>query len=103
MQLMARSLDISTKQERYNNATFLAKAKIEEVMGKVIDNFSTNRSESATAFASPYTDYKYTVSDDVGTDIKVISVTAWYDDDGDGALDSGEESITLDTKVADRS
>lgn len=102
MIIVSQIIENSLKSERLTKVIFLGESKIEEVKRDVINDFSTSRDESATAFASPYDDYKYTVADDEGTDIKVIQVQVWYDGDGDSALGSGEESITLDAKIADR-
>ncbi len=47
-------------------------------------------------------DYYYTVSDDMGSDIKELSVIVWFDENGDGNLDEEEQNVRLDTKIADR-
>jgi len=102
MVIVPQIIDNSLSSERITKVIFLGENKLEETKRDIINTFATSRDESATAFASPYGDYKYIVSDDEGTDIKVIQVQVWYDGDGDDILDSDEESITLDTKVTDR-
>ncbi len=102
MQIVPGMLKVGTKVEVVTKATFLAEKKLEEVLGLIESDYSVNRTQAATAFPSPDTLYKFTVSDDAGADIKVLNVTVWNDDDGDGVIDSDEYSVSLDTKVADR-
>ena len=103
MQILAQSLGLSMKEERLTKVIFLGERKMEEVRGKVTYDFDTSRAESAAQFLVPYDEYKYTVADDEGADIKVISVTVWHDEDDDDVVDNDEETITMDTRVADRS
>lgn len=102
MVIVPQMIENSLKSERLTKVIFLVENKTEEVKRDAIYDFSTSCDESVTAFTSPYGDYKYTVSDDEGTEIKVIQVQVWYDEDTDNILDSGEDSIVLDTKIADR-
>lgn len=102
MIIVPQIIENSLKTERLTTAIFLGESKLEDVKRDVINDFSDAKDESASSFSPPYGDYKYTVSDDEASDIKIIQVTAWYDEDDDDVLDSGEESIILDTKVADR-
>lgn len=102
MLIVPQMLGNSLKTERLTTVIFLGENKMEEVKRNVITAFAVSRDNPAAAFAAPYGGYKYTVSDDEGAAIKVIGVQAWYDEDGDNVLDSGEVSITIDTKIADR-
>lgn len=102
MMITTQMLDSSMKDEHLTKVIFLAEHKMEQVKRELVNDFSTSRDESVTAFDSPYDDYKYTVSDDEASGIKVIQVNVWYDEDNDNTLDSNERSITLNTKVADR-
>jgi hypothetical protein len=75
---------------------------MEEIKSLINSSYSVNRTQSATAFPSPNSLYKFTVADDGGANIKVINVTVWNDNDGDNTIDSNEYSVSLDTKVANR-
>lgn len=102
MIITSQMIESSLKTERFTTVIFLGEQKMEEVKRDAITNFTDSRDASAAAFPSPYGDYKYTVSDDEGLSIKVMRVQSWYDEDGDNILDAAEESITFDTKIADR-
>lgn len=102
MIIVPQIIENSLKTGRLTTAIFLGEHKLEDVKRDVINDFSDSKDKSASSFSPPYRDYKYTVSDDEGSDIKIIQVRAWYDENDDNVLDSGEESITLDTKIADR-
>lgn len=100
MQLVARMLQLSSKQEYHNNVVFLAEREMEEVEGRLFGNFSTNCNQAVSVFAAPHAAYKYVVTDDLGATVKTIAVTVWHDADNDNTLDSGEESLALTTKIA---
>jgi len=102
MIISTQIIEKSLKDEHLTKVIFLAEGKIEDVKRSVVNSFGTSADESATAFDSPDEKYKYTVSDDEASDIKVIQVRVWYDENNNDALDSNESNITLDTKVADR-
>ena len=102
MEMLPAALVLDSQLEQKTRVTFLAQRKLEEVKCKAIYDFSPDYSESATAFPSPDVSFKYVLTDDQGTEIKEISVVVWYDEDGNDTIDSDEESIELDTKVAKR-
>jgi prepilin-type N-terminal cleavage/methylation domain-containing protein len=102
MKMLPDAMVLDAQMERETRVAFLAQQKIEEVKNKAIYDFSQDYSESATAFPSPDSDFKYTVSDDQGTAIKEIEVVVWYDKDGNGSVDADEEDIELNTKIAER-
>ena len=102
MEMLPGALVLDAQMERQSKVAFLAQQKLEEVKGRAIYDFSQDYSESATAFPSPDSTFKYTVSDDQGSEIKEIVVKVWYDKDGDDTVDQGEEDIELNTKVAKR-
>lgn len=103
MQIVPSMLKVGTKVEVVTKATFLAEKKTEEIRSLINNDYSADRTQAATAFPSPDALYKFTISDDAAADIKVLNVTVWNDVDGDGAIDSDEYSVSLDTKMADRS
>ncbi|MFH1776090.1 MAG: type II secretion system protein [Candidatus Omnitrophota bacterium] len=102
MRIIPQMIENSLKAERLTTAIFLAQGKTDEVKNALINSFSTSQDAAVTAFASPYTSYKYIVTDDDSTGIKDIQVEVWYDEDDDDSRDATEESITINTKVADR-
>jgi len=102
MQIVPGMLKVSRQVEVTTKATFLAEKKIEEIRSLICADYSVDRTQAATAFPSPDTLYKFTVSDDAAANIKVINVTVWNDDDGDNVVDANEYSVSLDTKAADR-
>jgi len=102
MYILAQSLRLSVKEERLTKVIFLGTRKIEEAAADVSYNFTSSVSQGPEEF-SDYSGYKYTVSDDEDPDIKSISTTVWYDENDDNSVDSNEESLTLDTKVSNRS
>ena len=102
MELLPGTLLLDAQMERESKTAFLAQRKLEEVKGKAIYDFSQDYNESGTAFSSPDSTFKYTVSDDQGAEIKEIAVNVWYDKDDDNMVDEGEEDIELNTKVARR-
>ena len=99
---LTQGLVISAKEERLTKVIFLADRKMEEIIGKVIYDYNTDRDESGNFseygdLDPSYSEYKYTVDDSVIEDndskLKKIEVKVWHDDG---------ESITLDTKIAER-
>ena len=102
MEMLPQALLLDVQLEQKAKAMFLAQRKLEEVKTKAIYGFAQDYTESATAFPSPDSAFKYTVSDDQGTEIKEIAVNVWYDKDGNGSADQGEEQIELNTKIARR-
>jgi prepilin-type N-terminal cleavage/methylation domain-containing protein len=102
MELLPRAVVLDAQMEREAKMVFLAQQKLEEVKSKAIYDSSQDYNESSTAFPSPDSVFKYTVSDDQGTEIKEIAVNVWYDKDGDNSVDEDEEGIELNTKVAKR-
>lgn len=102
MEMLPQALLLDAQLEREAKAAFLAQRKLEEVKSKAIYDFDQDYTEPATAFSSPDSTFKYTVSDDQGAEIKEIAVNVWYDEDGNGSASSDEEQIELNTKIAKR-
>ncbi len=101
-EMLPRTLILDSQLERETRAAFLAQQKLEGVKCRAMYNFNPDYDESATAFPFPDSTFKYTVSDDQGSEIREISVTVWYDEDDDNTVDDDEESIELNTKIAKR-
>ncbi len=107
IRLNAGAMTVASEIEHLTKVSFLAQNKIDEVRSRALGTnasygFGVDYTESVAAFPSPDDSYKYTVADDDGTNIKVLNVTVWFDDDDDDVLDSDEESVSLDVKIANR-
>ena len=107
MRVLPEGMTAATRVERLTRSALLAQNKMDAIRSQILGTnasygFSKDYTESATAFPAPDDDYRYTVSDDQGADIKVLNVTVWFDEDGDGSQDADEESVSLDVKIADR-
>lgn len=107
MQIFPQASLISTDSQRETRIGFLAQQKLEQVKGQALSYFFGNYNESATAFPSPDSDFKYTVSyftasGDDGNQIKAIKVRVWYDDNDNSIVDGNENMIELTTKVSRR-
>ncbi|MCP4652267.1 MAG: prepilin-type N-terminal cleavage/methylation domain-containing protein [Candidatus Omnitrophica bacterium] len=114
MQLMPQGMRVTRRLERLTQATFLAQEKAGSLRRTIFDSDydfdNTDSSESATAFASPFASYKYTVTDNQAADIKNLNVTVWFDADNDNAVDDysaayreDEPFVSLDFRIANRS
>ncbi|MFC1717351.1 prepilin-type N-terminal cleavage/methylation domain-containing protein [Candidatus Poribacteria bacterium] len=115
MALFAGAPLLHARREQETRAAFLAQRKLEEVKNIIIydNDFPNGPGEdeyyeaTATAFTeAPDTEFKYTVDDpdpdpDPG-ELKIIVVQVWHDNNGDGVQDAGEQTVTLETKVAKR-
>jgi prepilin-type N-terminal cleavage/methylation domain-containing protein len=107
MQIVPGMLKVGTKVEVITRATFLAERKMEETRSLInSDNasygYTKSYTQSATAFPAPDSLYKFTITDDGGSDIKVLNVSVWDDVNGNDVADGDEYSVALDTKVANR-
>jgi len=81
--------------ERKTTAIFLAQSKIEELHYRIIKNFSFNYNVTSSAFSSPYENYYYTVTDDLNSSLKTISVTVWH-------TEKPDDPTTFYTQIAKR-
>lgn len=100
MQVMPSMYRINGDMIRENTLSFLAQDKLEEVKGGVINSFDTDRNETSQAFPSNAS-YRYSITDDNGTDIKIITIQAWYGD-SESTFADAENKIELKTKIAER-
>jgi len=72
------SIQSKLQAERKTTALFLCQSKIEELRYKIIKDFTANYNASSLAFNPPYQSYKYTAIDNLGSDLKTISVKVWH-------------------------
>lgn len=103
MIIVPQIIENSLKTEKLTRVIFYGEEKMEETTGLIRDDFSASITSSGTFSGN----YKYTVAltQDGSiplTDVKIITVISWYDENGNGTVDNGEESITIDAKVANR-
>ncbi|MBU0501879.1 MAG: prepilin-type N-terminal cleavage/methylation domain-containing protein [bacterium] len=108
MRIVPGMLKVGTKVEHVTKATLLAEKKVEDIRSLIYSSnvsygYAKNYTQAATTFSSPNGLYKFTITDNAAAGIKEINVTVWADIDGDNAIDADEYSVSLDTKVADRS
>jgi prepilin-type N-terminal cleavage/methylation domain-containing protein len=108
MMLLPRIFKDNTTIALTNRAVFLGQMKMEQVKTKALTFYDSNYSVTGPldpkyiAFVAPDDMYKYTVSDDLGPDIKTLIVTIWYDKNNNNARDGSEEWVEYKTKIANR-
>ena len=98
---MITLLEAKVISERITKTALLAKKKIEEVKLSAINSFDVNYTDSGT-FPPPDDSYRYSVWDDEDPEMKTISTTVWFDEDGDGERDDDEIFTRLDTRLSRR-
>jgi len=89
-------ISIRTKANLEKRATtvFLAQGKIEEIKSTALVSFNNDFNQTAPAsWSVPYDNFMWTASDDRGSAIKVISVSAWHREDPNN-------KVNFDTKIA---
>jgi len=101
MQIVTQGLVLSQKEEKVTKVIFLAQNKIEEIVNKVEYNFDLSR-DSQGVFSSPYGNYRYIVTDNEASSIKMVSVSVWCDENASSTIDNDEENISLSTKITDK-
>jgi Tfp pilus assembly protein PilV len=85
--------------EQETQSLVLAQAKVSEIQGVTVYNFSSNYDETGTSLGGSYL---CNVSDNEHATLKTLSVSVGYDADGNGSLASSEIKVTLTTLVAKR-
>jgi prepilin-type N-terminal cleavage/methylation domain-containing protein len=108
--LLIDALIVHAQREQQTRSVFLAQLRLEEIKSKIItaSDFATadyNKPAGAAGdFPPPDSRFKYTVTHDDHNypDIKAVTVTVWYDEDGDDTVSAGEQQVKLDTKVTRR-
>ena len=86
--------------EQKTQALILAQAKMDEIKARSINNYSTNFGENNASLGGSYL---CSVTDTPGgSDIRTITVSVGYDDDGNNILVPSEIDVELSTKIAKR-
>jgi len=123
LRMMPVGMMMTRRVELLTRANFLAMAKIDELREKNFSRnpalgFSRNYREPVPPakpppFPSPDEKFKFTVSDTfesgTGSKVKIISVTVWFDENGNHNIDTyssayreDEVNVALDTKFSQR-
>ena len=89
------SIQTKLQVERKTTAIFLAQRKLEELRFKIIKNFNSDYNEDSVSYDSPFQDFRYTLTDNLGTSIKTISAKVWN-------IEKPEDDETFITQVAKR-
>jgi prepilin-type N-terminal cleavage/methylation domain-containing protein len=106
LEVMRRSLEMARDVETVQMTTTLCVSKMEEQLALAAYGFTsatTNGNFSADGYASirfTATRSDTTLSGGIPDRLMAITVTVWQDDNGNSALNAGEISTSLTTKVA---
>lgn len=86
--------------EQKTSSLAMAQAKINDIKARSINNYSSSFSANDIALAQSY---RCDVSDTPeGANLRDVTVSVGFDDNGDNSLDAGEVDIELSTKIARR-
>jgi len=85
-------LQTRSKMTQKTESIFLATRKVEDLRGRIFNNFSQDYNQAGIF---PNGTYEYSVTDDLGVDIKAISVSVWHTGHPD-------KKFILNAKVAQR-
>lgn len=83
------------KAEQKTAAIFLCQAKLEDLHYQIIKNFTADYSQYNLSFGFPYQDFRYTVTDDLNSNLKTLSVEVWH-------AENPEDETVFYTQVARR-
>jgi len=93
---------MSTNIERDTQSLVLAQGKLDAIRASSVYSFGSSGSFTASNVVLSGS-YLCNITDTAaGTDLKQITVSVGYDDNGNGTLSSGEVQVTLVTCVARR-
>ena len=93
---------LSSEVERKTQALVLAQGKLDAIRASSVYSFGSSGSFTASNVVLS-SSYLCNVTDTAAsTDLKQITVSVGYDDNGNGALSSDEVEVTLATYVARR-
>ncbi|MBN1787689.1 MAG: hypothetical protein JW806_04775 [Sedimentisphaerales bacterium] len=86
--------------ERRTRSLCLAQGKLNQIKANALYNFSNDYGETGTDMGDSY--FCNVIQTAVNSNLKALSVSVGFDDDGDSLLSSGETEITLQTQIAKR-
>ncbi len=94
---------LSSEVERKTQALILAQGKLELIRASSVYSFGSSGSFTANNVVLSGS-YLCNITDTLlSTDLKQITVSVGYDNNGDGVLSSSEVQVTLTTYIANRS
>lgn len=94
---------MSTNIERDTQSLVLAQGELDSIIASSVHSFGASGSFTASNVVLSGS-YLCNITDTTaGTDLKQITVSVGYDNNGDGTLSSDEVEITLTTYIANRS
>jgi len=94
----AHTMDV--KIERRMRSLTLAEAKLEDIKGRSIYNYSTNFNDPSSYIEGLY--LCKVVDTAVSGDLRTILLSVGYDENGNGQLETNEIQVTLKTLLAQR-
>jgi prepilin-type N-terminal cleavage/methylation domain-containing protein len=101
--ILPRVLSGNTETHYVNRVTFLGESMMEVMKTRALTYFNWNYSVSTPrAFLSPDNEFRYTISDDYGLDIKQLVVTVWYDENNNNTRDANETYVVFRTQITNR-
>jgi Tfp pilus assembly protein PilV len=89
------SAEVGTKTQ----SLILAQKKLDEIKAASVYHYSDSFTANDTVLSGSYL---CDITDDGDPTLRTITISAGFDQDGDGVLDSGEYEVTLATKIAKR-
>jgi prepilin-type N-terminal cleavage/methylation domain-containing protein len=89
------SIQTQLKAERKTKAIFLAQGKIEELRTAIINNFNQDYNLNPSAFNPPDQNFRYSITDDLNSNLKTISVKAWH-------IENPQDETIFYTQIARR-
>lgn len=72
------SIQTQLKAERKTKAIFVAQGKIEELRTAILNNFDQDYNLDLSALNPPYQSFRYSITDNLDSDLKTISVKVWH-------------------------
>jgi hypothetical protein len=88
-----------TRIEQKTQAILLAQSKLDEIRARSVHHYATSFQESSDELQGRYLCH---VTDDEDPDLRLVTVSAGYDEDANGHLSADEIAVTLTTYVARR-
>lgn len=89
----------TTEVTRKSMSLMLAQKKLDEIKANAVYHYSNSFTAGNTVLSGSYL---CNITDDGDSTLRTITVSAGYDDNGDGVLSSSEYDVTLATKIAKR-
>ena len=83
------------KAEQKTVGIFLCQSIIEDLHYKIINDFTVDYNKNNLSFNSPYQDFRYTVTDNLNSNLKTITVEVWH-------IENPGDEIVFHTQIARR-